>query len=90
MARYPELPQYQSYSDRELMEMYKLLQDFTSTLILELDTRDVTINQKTAERVYTAVTTSDIGNPQGGAIAYSKKSDTFRGYTVASGWVDLH
>jgi|TARA_R110000803_G_C11974559_1_gene320038 hypothetical protein len=90
MSRYPELPQFKSYSDEELMDMYYTIQSFASNLSLELDTRDSQINQKIADRVLAVTSTGDIGGPTAGDIAYSKESDTFRGFTVASGWVDLH
>ena len=88
MARYPELPNFNTYTDEDLMEMYQVLQRYTSQLTLELDTRDAISQQKIAERVYTAVTTTDIGSPQAGAIAYFTISAKFKGFN-GTAWVDL-
>jgi len=89
MAVYPELPAFRDYSDADLMDMYRTIQSYASQLSLELDTRDAITNLKVAERVYTAVTTSDIGSPQAGAIAYSSQSLKFRGFN-GTAWVDLN
>jgi|TARA_R110000744_G_scaffold357325_1_gene464133 hypothetical protein len=88
MAIYPELPQYKDYTDEDLRDMYRLLQTYASQLSLELDTRDAIYNQKVAERVYTAVTVTDIGSPKAGAIAYFTISAKFKGFN-GTAWVDL-
>ena len=63
--RYPELSYYKYMATKELQDLYMSIQSWSGQLINELDTRDTEQNFKPATQIVTAVTTTDIGRPNG-------------------------
>ena len=97
MARYPELPSIffsrsASSDDEKRRELYNLLQQWGAALINELDFRDVEVEATPSTNIFSVVTTTDIGRPKAGDIAYSASAGQFRGYVsiaTTAAWYDL-
>ena len=97
MARYPELPSIffsrSSGNDEEKRrELYNLVQQWGAALINELDFRDVEVDATPSTNIFSVVTTTDIGRPKAGDIAYSASAVQFRGYVsiaTTTAWYDL-
>jgi hypothetical protein len=97
MARYPELPSYffsksAANDDEKRKELYMLLQQWGAALINELDFRDVEVDATPTTNIFSVVTTSDIGRPKAGDVAYSASAGQFRGYVsiaTTTAWFDL-
>ena len=85
--RYPDLSYYKRLPTPELQDMYNDLQEWASKLVVELDLRDQEDTYKQARYVRTAVTTSDIGRPDGVAIVYSLEACKYYGWNAkTSAW----
>lgn len=90
MANYPQLPIYNNVKNLTVEEIYRDLRQTIDLLAYELNTRDAQVNNAPATKVYAVLTVTDIGRPNPGDIAFSRDEDKFKGYTSATGWVDLH
>ena len=80
MAKYPELPRLHNLETEELRNLYTELQRWGATLLNELDTRDVQVDSRPSTNILTAVTVTQLTNPQKGDIAYSVSSGKYKGY----------
>jgi len=97
MARYPELPliffSRSAASDEEKRkQIYNLVQQWGAALINELDFRDVEVEATPSTNIFSVVTTTDIGRPKAGDVAYSASAGQFRGYVsvaTTTAWYDL-
>ena len=97
MARpYPIIPKLynnQLQDNEELQQLYNLMEKWGSTLINELNTRDVQVDSRPSTKIFTVTTVTNITNPQAGDIAYSASTGKFKGYvSLASetSWHDLN
>jgi hypothetical protein len=77
MANYPKLPRF---TVNELVDLQRLLLSWSNELTRELD----------ATTINTVVSTSEIGRPANGNVAYSISASKFRGYVDGTGWVDFN
>ena len=89
MANYPNLPRYIP-ANATAETVYNEIVSWANLLGQELDLRDNQVDARPATKVYAVTTVSDIGRPNAGDIAYSKDEEKFKGYTSATGWVDLN
>ena len=97
MARpYPIIPKLynnQLQDNEELQQLYNLMEKWGSTLINELNTRDVQVDSRPSTNIYSVTTVTNITNPNPGDIAYSASTGKFKGYvSLASetSWHDLN
>jgi len=90
MANYPQLPLYNMARNMTTEELYRDLRQVMDALAYELKTRDALIDSRPATKVYSVVTVTEIGRPSPGDIAFSLDEEKFKGYTSATGWVDLN
>ena len=94
--QYPLIPKlygYQMQENEELRQLYILMEKWGSTLINELNTRDVQVDSRPSTKIYTVTTVTNITSPQAGDIAYSASTGKFKGYvSLASetSWHDLN
>jgi|TARA_A100000172_G_scaffold80647_1_gene70800 hypothetical protein len=91
MARYPTLP-FVINGDK-IEDAYSTVRDWASTLINDLDTRDVQVDTRPSTNIYTVTTVTEIGRPKKGDIAYSVSSGKFKGYVslgAETSWQDLN
>jgi hypothetical protein len=91
MARYPTLP----YDIRvnQPQDTYNEIQDWSSALVNELDTRDIQVDTTPSTNIYTVTTVTEIGRPKKGDIAYSVSSGKFKGYVslgAETSWQNLN
>ena len=80
MARYPELSNLFYLKDEEVKKLYTEIQRWGATLLNELDTRDIQVDNRPSTNVLIAVTVTQLQNPQKGDIAYSASSGKYKGY----------
>ena len=82
--QYPILPRMYGMQlndeNKELKQLYVLLEKWGATLINELNTRDLQVDSKPATKVCSVTTVTNIANPQAGDIAYSASTGKFKGY----------
>ena len=81
--QYPLLPRMygtQMQDNEELRQLYILLERWGSTLINELNTRDVQVDSRPSTKIFAVTTITDITNPLAGDIAYSASTGKFKGY----------
>ena len=81
--QYPLLPRMygtQMQDNEELRQLYILLERWGSTLINELNTRDVQVDSRPSTKIFAVTTITDITNQQAGDIAYSASTGKFKGY----------
>ena len=81
--QYPLLPRLygtQMQDNEELRQLYILLERWGSTLINELNTRDIQVDSRPSTKIFAETTITDITNPQAGDIAYSASTGKFKGY----------
>ena len=93
MARYPDLPYLLNVTQEETRKVYQTLEKWGAALVNQLDLRDQELEGAPSTNIFTVVTITDIGSPQGGDIAYAASSGKFKGYvsTAASTtWKDFH
>ena len=94
--QYPLLPRMygtQMQDNEELRQLYILLERWGSTLINELNTRDIQVDSRPSTKIYTVTTVTNITNPQAGDIAYSASTGKFKGYVslgAETSWQDLN
>ena len=94
--QYPLIPKlygYQMQENEELRQLYILMEKWGSTLINELNTRDVQVDSRPSTKIFTVTTVTNITSPQAGDIAYSASTGKFKGYvSLASetSWHDLN
>ena len=94
--QYPLIPKlygYQMQDNEELRQLYTLIEKWGSTLVNELNTRDIQVDSRPSTKIYTVTTVTNITNPQAGDIAYSASTGKFKGYvSLASetSWQDLN
>jgi len=86
MANYPEIPKFLQFTDEELITMYRSIEQWGSTLINELRTRDIEVDSKPTTNIYAVVTISSVKRPRKGDIVYAVSSGKYKGYvsTAAS------
>lgn len=89
MANYPNLPIYLP-ANANPNQVYDIILSWANQLAQELDLRDNVVDARPSTNVYAVVTVTEIGRPSPGDIAYSKDEEKFKGYTSATGWVDLN
>ena len=97
MARYPELPSIffsrpAANDDEKRKQLYNLVQQWGAALINELEFRDIETEATPSTNIFSVVTTTDIGRPKAGDIAYSASAGKFRGYVsiaTTAAWYDL-
>jgi hypothetical protein len=87
MANYPKLPRF---TVNELVDLQKLLLSWSNELTRELDARDIQVQDSPSTTINTVVSTSEIGRPANGNVAYSISASKFRGYVDGTGWVDFN
>ena len=94
MARYPDFPLiFPEDIKRGVDYVYGRIQQWSATLINELDTRDQVQEGKPTSNIYAVVTVTSIKSPDKGDIAYSVSSGKFKGYVSTAGtqaWQDLN
>ena len=94
--QYPLIPKlygYQMQENVQLRQLDILMEKWGSTLINELNTRDVQVDSRPSTKIFTVTTVTNITNPQAGDIAYSASTGKFKGYvSLASetSWHDLN
>lgn len=87
MANYPKLPRF---TVNELVDLQKLLLSWSNELTRELDARDIQVQDSPSTTINTVVSTSEVGRPANGNVAYSISASKFRGYVDGTGWVDFN
>ena len=87
MANYPKLPRF---TVNELVDLQRLLLSWSNELTRELDARDIQVQDSPSTTINTVVSTSEIGRPANGNVAYSISASKFRGYVEGTGWVDFN
>jgi hypothetical protein len=87
MANYPKLPRF---TVNELVDLQRLLLSWSNELTRELDARDIQVQDSPSTTINTVVSTSEIGRPANGNVAYSISASKFRGYVDGTGWVDFN
>ena len=87
MASYPKLPRF---TVNELVDLQRLLLSWSNELTRELDARDIQVQDSPSTTINTVVSTSEIGRPANGNVAYSISASKFRGYVDGTGWVDFN
>jgi len=94
--QYPLIPKlygYQMQENEELRQLYILMEKWGSTLINELNTRDVQVDSRPSTNIYSVTTVTNITNPNPGDIAYSASTGKFKGYVslgAETSWQDLN
>lgn len=84
---YPQLKQYFNLQNVDPQLIYNDLVDYAGELKFLLEQRDSQVNLTPATRFYTVVSTSEIGRPRIGDVAYTASSSQFQGFINASvGW----
>lgn len=84
---YPQLKQYFNLQNIDPQLIYNDLVDYAGELKFLLEQRDSQVNLTPATRFYTVVSTSEIGRPRIGDVAYTASSSQFQGFINASvGW----
>ena len=84
---YPTLPLHKPETEAE---MWNTFTSFAGSLRNLLEYKDALDEATGAVRIIRVVSVGDIGQPDSGDVAYSTSAEKFRGYTSASGWVDLN
>tara|TARA_B110000977_G_scaffold33769_1_gene44991 strand:+ start:282 stop:545 length:264 start_codon:yes stop_codon:yes gene_type:complete len=87
MASYPKLPRF---TVNELVDLQRMLLSWSNELTRELDARDIQVQDSPSTTINTVVSTSEIGRPANGNVAYSISASKFRGYVDGTGWVDFN
>ena len=87
MASYPKLPRF---TVNELVDLQRMLLSWSNELTRELDARDIQVQDTPSTTINTVVSTSEIGRPANGNVAYSISASKFRGYVDGTGWVDFN
>ena len=87
MANYPKLPRF---TVNQLVDLQRLLLSWSNELTRELDARDIQVQDSPSTTINTVVSTSEIGRPANGNVAYSISASKFRGYVDGTGWVDFN
>jgi hypothetical protein len=67
-----------------------MLLSWSNELTRELDARDIQVQDSPSTTINTVVSTSEIGRPANGNVAYSISASKFRGYVDGTGWVDFN
>ncbi len=91
MARYPTLPF--NITIAEPQNTYDQIQDWSSALVNELNSRDTQVDSTPSTNIYTVTTVTEIGRPSKGDIAYSVSSGKFKGYVslgAETSWQSLN
>jgi|TARA_R110000744_G_scaffold30815_10_gene72781 hypothetical protein len=70
--------------------MWNTLTSFAAEMRNLLEYKDALEEATGAVRIIRVVSVGDIGQPDSGDVAYATSAEKFRGYTSASGWVDLN
>lgn len=84
---YPQLKQYFNLQNVDPQQIYNDLVEYAGELKFLLEQRDTQVNLAPATRFYTVVSTSEIGRPRIGDVAYTASSSQFQGFINASvGW----
>ena len=86
MAIYPILPKLLALTNKEVRDMYQQINSWGSTLINQLNVRDVEINNRPASNIRVVVTVSEVQVPRKGDIVYAASAGKYKGYvsTAAS------
>ncbi len=87
MANYPR---FTLNIQSEIEEFKKTMIAWANELTRELDNEDIKVAAAPATNIYTVVSTSEIGRPANGNVAYSISASKFRGYVDGTGWVDFN
>ena len=91
MARYPTLPFTITIADPQ--NTYDQIQDWSSALVNELNSRDIQVDTATSTNIYAVTTVTEIGRPRKGDIAYSVSTGKFKGYVslgAETSWQSLN
>jgi len=65
MARYPDLPYLLNVTQEETRKVYQTLEKWGAALVNQLDLRDQELEGAPSTNIFTVVTITDIGRPQG-------------------------
>ncbi len=87
---YPELPQFFNLNQMKSEDVYNEMIAYSSQLKFLLEQRDLQQELAPASRIYTVVSVTEIGRPQGGDVAFSASVGKFKGYVSGTGWVDFN
>jgi len=87
MANYPR---FTLNVQAEIDEFKKTMIAWANELTRELDNEDIKVAAAPSTNIYTVVSTSEIGRPANGNVAYSISASKFRGYVEGTGWVDFN
>jgi len=88
---YPELPVYVDIEKVDTKQVYEDLVSYAAQMKFLLEQRDAQVNFAPAKRFLSVVSTSEIGRPLIGDIAYSTSSAQFSGYINSSvGWIPFN
>ena len=71
-------------------DVYNEMIAYSSQLKFLLEQRDLQQELAPASRIYTVVSVTEIGRPQGGDVAFSASVGKFKGYVSGTGWVDFN
>jgi len=82
MANYPR---FTLNIQAEIEEFKKTMIAWANELTRELDNEDIKVAAAPATNIYTVVSTSEIGRPANGNVAYSISASKFRGYVDGTG-----
>lgn len=87
---YPNLPKYYNAADVNLETIYQDLLTYSSELKFLLEQRDTKVDLTPATKFYSVVDLDTVKLPRPGDIAYEASTETYNGYTSASGWQRLN
>ena len=84
---YPELPSYTDIQKVDAQQVYNDFISYSGEMKFLLEQRDIQVDNSPTTKFYTVVSTSEIGRPRIGDVAYSTSAAQFRGYINSSvGW----
>ena len=85
-----KLPEISRSLGQSINEFKKTMIAWANELTRELDNEDIKVAAAPSTNIYTVVSTSEIGRPANGNVAYSISASKFRGYVEGTGWVDFN
>lgn len=87
---YPILPQYSDVTKVDPQTVYNDIVTYASELKFLLEQRDIQHDSSPTFRIYTVVSTGEIGRPMSGDVAFAASAGKFRGFVSGTGWVDFN
>ena len=91
MAVYPDLfGSFNQFTDKQIIELHRILSDYVSNLNLVLTTRDDQVDAAPADTISAVNDTATVQGAVEGSVRYNRTTAKYQGYVPGTGWVDFH